>query len=225
MAIKFVSPENLETFKGYQDTQNDEEFAKKNEVPANVSALNNDAGYQTAANVQQIVSEAVSQAVASVTRWKGVKATTADLPSTGNQLGDIWHVNADGSEWAWNGTEWEELGTTLTVTWDGITGKPQTFPPSSHTHTMSQVTDMPTWAKQPTKPAYTYSEVGAASSNHSHTAFKGATASVAGVSGFVPAPPSGGDGKVLMGNGSWGDLPVAEAMQAMTEEEIQAIFQ
>ncbi len=30
------------------------------------------------------------------------------------------------------------------VAWDGITGKPPTFPPSAHTHTKSQISDFPT---------------------------------------------------------------------------------
>jgi len=42
--------------------------------------------------------------------FKGSVATTADLPATGNRNGDVWHVNADGSEWAWTGSQWEELG-------------------------------------------------------------------------------------------------------------------
>ena len=66
------------------------------------------------------------------------------------------------------------LFNSLKLTWDNIIGKPSTFPPSSHNHTKSQITDFPTslsasdvyaWAKAPTKPTYTYSEVGALASN------------------------------------------------------------
>ena len=45
--------------------------------------------------------------------YKGTKATVAALPSTGNVQGDVWHVNADGGEYAWNGSAWEELGTAI----------------------------------------------------------------------------------------------------------------
>lgn len=38
-----------------------------------------------------------------------------------------------------------------------------------------------------------------------YNAFTGATASVAGTSGLVPAPSAGDEGKVLMGNGTWGE--------------------
>lgn len=49
--------------------------------------------------------------------------------------------------------------------------------PKEHTHTKEQITNFPTslpasdvysWAKQPSKPTYTASEVGAAASNHNH---------------------------------------------------------
>lgn len=49
--------------------------------------------------------------------------------------------------------------------------------PTAHTHTKANITDFPTslpasdvysWAKASTKPSYTYSEVGAAASNHNH---------------------------------------------------------
>ena len=36
------------------------------------------------------------------------------------------------------------------VAWNSVTGKPSTFPPSSHTHKKSQITDFPTSLKNPT---------------------------------------------------------------------------
>lgn len=59
--------------------------------------------------------------------------------------------------------------TATSVPWSGITGKPSTYTPSSHTHTKSQITDFPTsmpasdvyaWAKASSKPSYSKSEVG-----------------------------------------------------------------
>ena len=58
--------------------------------------------------------------------------------------------------------------TKFPVSWGEVTDKPTTFPPSSHTHTKSQITDFPTsmpasdvysWAKQAQKPAYSWSEI------------------------------------------------------------------
>lgn len=51
------------------------------------------------------------------------------------------------------------------TSWDDIEDKPSTFPPSTHTHSQ-YLTDesdptVPSWAKEPNKPTYTASEVGA----------------------------------------------------------------
>lgn len=55
----------------------------------------------------------IDQKLSGAMNYKGTKATTDALPSSGNAQGDVWHVTADGSEWAWNGTTWEELGTAI----------------------------------------------------------------------------------------------------------------
>lgn len=47
--------------------------------------------------------------------YKGTKATVSALPTSGNEIGDVWHITADGSEWAWNGSAWEELGTAVDI--------------------------------------------------------------------------------------------------------------
>lgn len=81
--------------------------------------------------------------VSGVLHYKGAKANTSALPSSGNAIGDVWHITADGSEWAWDGTEWQELGSTI-----DLSGYLQTG-------------DIAAWAKASTKPSYTASEVGA----------------------------------------------------------------
>ena len=55
----------------------------------------------------------VNNLVASVFHYKGTKATVSALPTSGNTTGDVWHVTADGSEYVWNGSAWEELGTAV----------------------------------------------------------------------------------------------------------------
>ena len=42
--------------------------------------------------------------------WKGTKENVSSLPQSGNQVGDLWHVNEDGNEYAWDGSKWEALG-------------------------------------------------------------------------------------------------------------------
>ena len=53
---------------------------------------------------------AISSAVASVFKYRGTKKTASELPSSGQTVGDVYFVSADGSEYAWNGDKWEELG-------------------------------------------------------------------------------------------------------------------
>lgn len=72
-------------------------------------------------------------------------------------------------------------GSATSVPWSGVTGKPSTFTPSTHTHTKSQITDFPTsmpasdvyaWAKAASKPSYTKAEVGLGNVNNTADADK-----------------------------------------------------
>lgn len=45
--------------------------------------------------------------------YKGQKPTFAELPEEGNQPGDVWDVQADGANYAWNGTGWDKLSGTV----------------------------------------------------------------------------------------------------------------
>ena len=78
-------------------------------VPTNNNQLTNGAGYQTADDV----ATAISSAITTVMDYKGTVATVADLPASGNKNGDVYHVTATDGEYAWSGTEWEELGSTV----------------------------------------------------------------------------------------------------------------
>ena len=48
--------------------------------------------------------------VSSVYRYRGTVATYADLPSSDLTVGDVYNVETDGSNYAWNGTVWDKLG-------------------------------------------------------------------------------------------------------------------
>lgn len=61
----------------------------------------------------KVIKEYVDGLVAGVLHYKGTKATTAALPSSGNVTGDVWHVTQDGGEYAWDGSTWQELGTVI----------------------------------------------------------------------------------------------------------------
>lgn len=79
------------------------------------SALDIALGAKANANNVYTKSE-IDSKLSGALNFKGTKATTAQLPSTGNNVGDVWNVTADGSEWAWTGSAWEELGTTIDLT-------------------------------------------------------------------------------------------------------------
>lgn len=55
----------------------------------------------------------VDNKISAVLRYKGVKATISALPSSGNVTGDVWHVTEDGGEYAWDGSDWQELGKSI----------------------------------------------------------------------------------------------------------------
>lgn len=54
--------------------------------------------------------------LADVYKYKGKKPTFADLPAAGNSIGDVWDVEEDGMNWAWNGIDWDNLGSIFTIT-------------------------------------------------------------------------------------------------------------
>ena len=58
---------------------------------------------------------AFATAVAGAYKYKGSVATQNDLPSSGNTVGDVWNVQADGMNYAWNGTSWDSLGSDFNI--------------------------------------------------------------------------------------------------------------
>ena len=74
------------------------------------------------------------------------------LTSTSVQKGDTLKVTSTGKMYyvvdesklsTEDGYEVYAAGTAASVPWSGVTGKPSTYTPSSHTHTKSQITDFP----------------------------------------------------------------------------------
>lgn len=51
--------------------------------------------------------------ITAVFRYKGAKASSSELPSTGNSTGDVWYVTANDAEYVWKGSEWEEFGPSI----------------------------------------------------------------------------------------------------------------
>ena len=55
------------------------------------------------------IAQQMVQSLGSVIKYKGSVATYADLPTTGRETGDMWNVLSDGSNYAWDGTNWDAL--------------------------------------------------------------------------------------------------------------------
>lgn len=61
--------------------------------------------------------EAINQKVAGVYRVKGSVATYNDLPSSGQQVGDVWNVLDTGANYVWtNDLTWDKLSETVDLT-------------------------------------------------------------------------------------------------------------
>lgn len=85
-------------------------------VPTKVSDITNDSGFQTATQVQTAIDTAVSSAFT----YKGAVATQSALPASGNKTGDVYDVIDTGMNYAWDGTKWDALGSTVDLSnyWD-----------------------------------------------------------------------------------------------------------
>lgn len=85
------------------------------------AALNSFAA-STLSSAKSYIDQQINAKLSSALKYKGSKDTYADLPKTGNQVGDVWNVVAAygnahaGTNWAWNGTVWDPLGGTIDLT-------------------------------------------------------------------------------------------------------------
>ena len=72
-------------------------------------------------SVDELISETndkINSAIVAVYKYKGSVATTADLPLSGNVLGDVYNVESDGANYAWNSS----LATGTLSNWDALGG-------------------------------------------------------------------------------------------------------
>ena len=83
----------------YNKSQVDTELAKKLD--------------STTASSTYATKTELTQQVASVYKVKGSVATESALPQEGNTTGDVYNVETDGSNYVWDGTQWDKLGGTV----------------------------------------------------------------------------------------------------------------
>lgn len=101
---------------------NDSTYVKKAEIPTQVSEFNNDMSYVTANNIIVMLKDyALKSDVSSMYKFKGSVDTYANLPTSGQTVGDSYNVkSADsshgirkGDNVVWTGTEWDVLSGTV----------------------------------------------------------------------------------------------------------------
>lgn len=72
----------------------------------------------TVAELSDAAQYAKKSDMTNVYKYKGSKATEAELPASGNTAGDVWNVEETGMNYAWDGSKWDNLGTILEVAAD-----------------------------------------------------------------------------------------------------------
>ena len=60
-----------------------------------------------------LLEQKINQALAGVFHYKGSVATYSDLPASDNEVGDTYNVLDTGANYAWDGSGWDELGSTI----------------------------------------------------------------------------------------------------------------
>lgn len=60
-------------------------------------------------------SYALKTDIANAYIYKGSVDTISNLPTDGNKEGDVYDVKSNGKNYAWNGTEWDDLGGTFSI--------------------------------------------------------------------------------------------------------------
>ena len=106
--------------------QNDSTYVKKTEIPTKLSTFQNDLGFVTNNNVQDSIKMALSgyamkSDISSMYKYKGSVDSYANLPTSGQTVGDSYNVkSADsshgirkGDNVVWTGTEWDVLSGTV----------------------------------------------------------------------------------------------------------------
>lgn len=66
-------------------------------------------------NIQNKPDLALKSDLTTVYKYKGSKVNYAALPESGNEVGDVWNVEDTGKNYAWTGTEWDDLGGTFEI--------------------------------------------------------------------------------------------------------------
>ena len=108
----------------YTKTEVDTLLENTLDVPTKVSELENDAGYLTehqdishkADKSDTYTKSEVDAKVSSVYRFKGTVAKYDALPTSDLVVGDVYNIESNGSNYAWDGNDWDKLSETVDLT-------------------------------------------------------------------------------------------------------------
>lgn len=104
---------NFETVTRKQETISNQSQTGDNENYPTVKAVRDFVDVKTSDLEDYIDDELdiLNAKISSVYKFKGSVATYQDLPSTNLTVGDVYNVESDGSNYAWTGSVWDNLGT------------------------------------------------------------------------------------------------------------------
>lgn len=83
---------------------------------ASAAGLMTASDYSKLAAFGEASTYALKTDISGMYKYKGSVSAVSGLPSSGNTTGDVYNVTATGMNYAWNGTEWDALGETFTIT-------------------------------------------------------------------------------------------------------------
>lgn len=83
-------------------------FVKESDIVNNLESTATDK--PLAAAQGKILSDRLNTAISGAMHYKGSVATYADLPTSGMEVGDLYNVIDDDSNYAWTGTSWDAVG-------------------------------------------------------------------------------------------------------------------
>ena len=58
---------------------------------------------------------ALKSDITAMYKYKGSVASTSNLPTSGQKVGDVYNVETNGQNYAWDGTQWDSLGEIFTI--------------------------------------------------------------------------------------------------------------
>ena len=106
-------------FSQYRTSENQD--AIDNQIKSDITNLQNTKADKATTLAGYGITDAYTMAetdakISSVYRFRGSVATYANLPTTGQVVGDAWNVEDTGANYAWTGTEWDKLSETVDLT-------------------------------------------------------------------------------------------------------------